>query len=165
MSKLLKFIRNDRGAIAIETALVTPVLIFALLKAADVALTIHTNQQMAKATKSGIQYIVNGGRNETSIRGIVQDSFSREISENDLLITAYCGCISELDEPDGGEAADDKVGGTYTKFVTQISDDMCVVGCDSGNEISALVEIDLSHEINGIMAKSKARTRLQTRVR
>jgi len=165
MSKLMKLIKQEGGAIAVETALLIPVLIFALLKAADVALTIHTNQQMAKATKSGIQYVVNGGRNEASIRGIVQDSFNRKIGENDLKITAYCGCISELEQPDGSEATDDNVAGTYTKFVTQISDDMCVIGCDSGNEISALVEIDLSHEMAGIMKKTSARTRLQTRVR
>lgn len=162
---LIKFSKNDQGAIAVETALLTPVLIFALLGAADLAIRIHTSQQVAKATKSGIQYVVNGGRNEASIRGIVQDSFSQKIAENALEINAYCGCISELDEGDEGELSDAEVGGTYTKFETQISDDMCVVGCDSGNEISALVEIKLKHDISGVMSDSVAYARLQTRVR
>lgn len=165
MYKILKFFKNESGAIAVETALLTPMLVFALLKATDVALQVHTGQQMAKATKSGIQYVVNGGRDEVSIRGIVQDSFSHKIADRDLLVSAYCGCISELDDPNGGELADDEVGGTYTKFATQISDDMCVAACDSGSEISALIEIDLSYDLTGIMSKSRVNTRLQTRVR
>ncbi len=164
MFKALKFLKNESGAIAVETALVTPFLIFALLRATDVALQVHTGQQMAKATKSGIQYVVNGGRDEVSIRSIVQDSFSQRIVDDNLLITAYCGCISENPTPDGGEAADDEVGGTYVKFQTQISDNMCVAACDSSSQVSALIEIDFTHNISGIMTKPKMRTRLQTRV-
>lgn len=164
MFKLPKFLKDNSGAIAVETALVTPFLVFALLRATDVALQVHTGQQMSKATKSGIQYVVNGGRDEVSIRGVVQDSFSQDIKESDLLITAYCGCISENPGPEGGEATDNEVGGTYVKFQTPISDNMCVAACDSGSQISALIEIDFSHNISGIMTKPKMRTRLQTRV-
>lgn len=164
MLKVFKLLKSKGGAIAVETALVTPVLIFALLRATDVALQVHAGQQMSKATKSGIQYVVNGGRDEVSIRGVVQDSFSHEIKDSDLLITAYCGCISENAGPEGGEAADNEVGGTYVKFKTQISDNMCVTACDSGSQISALIEIDLSYDVSGIMTKPTMRTRLQTRV-
>lgn len=165
MFKRLKFYKNESGAIAIETALLTPMLVFALLKATDIALQVHTSQQMAKATKSGIQYVVNGGRDEVSIRGIVQDSFSRKISDEDLLVTAYCGCLSEVDNPDGAEIKDDEASGVYTKFKTQISDNMCIKGCDSGSQISALVEIEFSYDLAGILTDSRSKTRLQTRIR
>ena len=54
MIKWLKKLRRDEsGAIAVETVLAAPVLLFALFKAVDIGLDVYTLQKMSKATKSG----------------------------------------------------------------------------------------------------------------
>lgn len=163
MSKLKKFIRNEKGAIAVETALLTPILIFALLRATDIALEVHASQQMSKAVKSGVQYVVAGGRDETSMAGIVKDSFSNTISEDAVQVKAYCGCITETPGANGS-VEDAEIGGMYTKFETELSEDLCTSVCASDSEISKLIEISLTYETRGIFKSKDLVSRLQTRI-
>jgi|GEM_PF-5020147 len=160
-----KFLRNKEGAIAVETVMAAPILLFALFKAVDIGLDVYTLQKMSKATKSGMQYVVNGGREEANVRGIMQSSFGQTIAQDEIDVNAYCGCLTETTNEDGTSISDDNsVGGIYTKFETTLSDNMCTATCSSGSPISVLIEIEFEQQIDGVLGVSDVVTRLQTRV-
>ncbi len=163
-----KFRRQEDGAIAVETAIVTPILILALLPAVDLGLHIYTMQKMNKATDSGVEYLVNGGRDEAILRNIVQDSFGSYISQQELVVQAWCGCISAgSGDGDGDEVGNEPDGyaGFYVKTATQLAEDMCPAGCDSGSEVTELVNVSLSRDVDGVLRSRYLTAQLQTRVK
>jgi len=164
-----KFAKSEKGAIAVETAIVAPVVIMTLLPAIDLGMQIHTLQRMNKATDSGIEYVVNGGRDEVILRNIVQDSFGKTIQAQDLEITAYCGCIVSSSDNDDGDDEDgdgsDQYAGYYVKTVTNLTEDMCPATCDSGAEPSELVNLSLSRWVSGSLSSKEVKSKLQTRLK
>lgn len=169
-----KFKRDDKGAVAVETVMIMPLLLALVFGAIDISLNVYTTQKMAAATKSGIQYVVRGGRTEETIKNIVQDSFGKDIDFNDITVQAFCGCISESETPlsdednspsDNGANNTPEFAGVYVKFETQLSDNMCTAGCSSDQEISALVNIEFQQEVRGILRARNAHSKLQTRIR
>ena len=161
-----KYFRQTNGAVAVETAIITPILVFMLMPAIDLGLQIHTMQKMNKAADSGVEYLVNGGRNEAVLRNIVQDSFGGQISQSDLSVDAYCGCIVSDDTSDGGgqNSAPNPNAGIYVKQTTSISEDMCAWVCDDGSMPSALVNVELARNVTGLWKAKRVSAHLQTRV-
>ncbi len=169
MNKLFKkYLRRKEGAIAVETAIITPILIFMIIPAIDIGLQIYTMQKMKKATDSGVEYLVNGGRTEGILRNIVQDSFGDQIAQSDLQVIAYCACIASSKNGEDDEASnldnDDSSAGFYIKTTTTLSDDMCKIACDDGTLPSALVSVNLDREVQGIWKDKWVSSRLQTRI-
>lgn len=170
MQRLIKkYIENNKGAIAVETAIVMPLMLIILLPSIDIGFRVHTMQKMNKATDSGIEYVVRGGRNENTLRNIVQDSYGSSISSNELAINAYCGCI-ETGQANGGDEENGSVNhdphaGFYIKTQTTLSEDMCPVLCDDGNAPSELVELTLARMVKGTVSDRRVRSRLQTRLK
>lgn len=160
-----KYLDRKDGAIAVETALVTPILIAILLPALDVGHQIYTMQKMNKATDSGIEYVVLGGRDEAIMRNIIQDSFGEQITPESLNISAYCGCLAPFDE-DGNEGANtNPYASVYVKTSTQLSDDMCANVCADGADAKELIEVSFDHWVKGTLRDKQVRSRLQTRVK
>lgn len=168
MRKLFKKLLGDKkGAIAVETAIVAPVVIMILLPAVDIGLQIHTLQRMNKATDSGIEYVVRGGRDETILRNIVQDSFGKSVAAQDLQVTAYCGCIVSSGANGNGqeEQNEDPNAGYYVKTATSLSEGMCPAVCDDGEEPSELVSLSMSRWINGTITNKQVTSKMQTRLK
>lgn len=161
-----KFRSDTKGAIAVETAIVTPIMLFILLPSIDIGMQVHTLQKMNKATDSGIEYVVNGGRNETTLRAIVQDSFGKQFLSSDLTIEAYCGCImTPTTDPEGGNTDQNPDAGFYVKSTTSLSENMCPALCDDGDEATELVELTFNQNVNGAWKSKVMSTHLQTRIK
>lgn len=166
MRNLKTFRKHESGAIAVETALLMPILIFMFLKVFDIGLNVYTTQKMSKATKSGVQYVVNGGRVEDTVKNIIKDSYGQDISTDDIIVKAYCGCITKEDSDGDGDdsTVTDEHAGSYTKFETELSDNMCTSGCSSSNQISALVNVKFKQDVTGVLSSKTLASELQTRV-
>ncbi len=169
-SFIQRYIRSKRGAIAVETAIVTPILICIFLPSVDLGLKVHTLQKMNRAADSGIEYVVNGGRDAVILRNIMGDSYGRLIGQSDLSIIATCGCIIEGasgGSTDDGEPAfpEDEYAGYYIKTPTNLSEDMCSAVCADGKQASELVEVVFSQDIDGIWHSQVITTHMQTRVK
>ena len=167
MVRLLKnLFKAEDGAIAVETAIVAPLMLIILLPSIDIGMQIHAMQKMNKATDSGIEYIVNGGRNESTLRAIVQDSFGQQISQGDLDILAYCGCIESSSGLRGStNKEEDGEIGFYVKTTTQFSDNMCPTNCSNGESPSELVELQFTRSVQGAWKSKSVSSRLQTRIK
>jgi len=167
MLKFIKFLKDTSGAIAVETAVAAPIIIFALLPAIDLGLKVYGKQKLMKATKSGIEFVNEGSRNQSDIYSVMNSSFGGDIAEDALSIEAFCGCVEQSAQPDSlnGVAEDDKYGYVYVKTATQFGENMCPTTCDSGDQSAELVNISLSHNISGIVSSETITTKLQTRVR
>lgn len=160
-----KYWMHKDGAIAVETALVTPILIAILLPALDVGYQIYTMQKMNKATDSGIEYVVNGGRDEAIIRQIIQDSFGEPITSSNLEITAYCGCLAPFDDTGDDGTITNPHASVYVKMQTQLADDMCAAVCSDGVDAKELVEVSFDHLVSGTFRDKRVNSRLQTRIK
>lgn len=167
MYKLIqKYLRRQDGAIAVETAIVAPIMMLILLPAIDIGMQISTLQKMNKATDSGIEYVVNGGREETTLRAIVQDSFGGSINTNELQVLAYCGCVNTPENPDDklGTIIDPQAG-FYVKTSSQFVEDMCSTPCDDGEKPSELVELRFDRNVQGVWKRKSISSHLQTRIK
>lgn len=165
LKKLKKYLSANDGAIAVETAIVAPVVIMILLPAIDIGLQIHTLQRMNKATDSGIEYVVNGGRDEAILRNIVQDSFGKRVNMDELRVTAYCGCIVSGAQNENYSQNPDPNEAYYVKTATHLSTEMCPAACDSGTEPSELVHVYMSQWVNGTMTERQIFSKMQTRLK
>lgn len=164
-STIRKYLSETKGAIAVETAIVTPVMLAILLPSIDIGYRVHTMQKLNQATDSGIEYVVKGGRDEPTLRNIVQDAFGISISTSDLQINAYCGCIVSSNNNDGQSGTNDPHEGFYVKTQTSLAEDMCPALCDDGEAASELVELALSHMVKGTVTEKQVIARLQTRLK
>ncbi len=165
---LRKYLKETKGAIAVETAIVAPVVIMILLPAIDIGLQIHTKQRMNKATDSGIEYVVNGGRDEAILRNVVQDSYGKRLNAQDLRVTAYCGCIVSGRNDDGQSETGESQNPSeayYVKTATNLSAEMCPAACDDGSEPSELVNLFLTQWVNGTMTEKQIASKMQTRLK
>lgn len=163
---LNRFLNKEDGAIAVETALITPVLIWTILQAVDIGLNITTTQKMNNSIKSGIQYIVKGGRDESAIKNIVISSFGQQLSRDKVSVAGYCACVQASS---GNEQTSStpvtKESAIYIKTATQVSDNMCMVDtCDSSSPIKTLIEVGVEYEVKGATKKTNLSSKLQTRV-
>ncbi len=167
MGRLLsKYLSREDGAIAVETAIVAPILLFILLPAIDIGMQIHALQKMNKATDSGIEYVVNGGRDKATLRSIVQDSFGEYISEDELEIAAYCGCVEASSNQGDANAEElDPQAGFYVKTSTTFEAEMCPTLCSNGQAPSELVELNLNRTVGGVLRSKSVSSRLQTRIK
>lgn len=172
LRRLRKYLSHNRGAIAVETAIVAPVVIMILLPAIDIGLQVHTLQRMNKATDSGIEYVINGGRDETILRNIVQDSFGKPVNLQDLQVSAYCGCVvpgknSENQSQDNEDQSEniDANAAYYVKTRTSLSDTMCSARCDDGSEPSELLGLNMTQWVNGTMTERQVISKMQTRLK
>ena len=169
MKSLIKFLKDRSGAIAVETAIATPIILFSLLPAIDLGLKVYGKQQLMKATKSGIEYVNMGGESTSEIWYVMNSSYGRGIDESDVSVNAYCGCIqatSQPDTPNGQNSTEDQqYAYVYTKTATQFGANMCPTVCDDGNQPAELVNISVSDVINGIVTSETITTELQTRIR
>lgn len=165
--KILQKIRRDKsGAIAVETAIILPVLIICLLGALDLGFSVYVQQGMSNAAKNGVQYVVKGGRDNDNVTSIVKSSFFGDGDSLTVNTNAYCGCVSKSDSGSGEGDETSTPTATYIKFPTQLSEDnMCPTNiCDSSSPISTLVDVELTYRMRSVFQNAEYKTHLQTRI-
>lgn len=160
-----KYSRNKKGAIALETALLLPILALGLIAALDVGYAVFYKQNMAKTTKAGVQYVVNGGRSKSETVNIMNSVTSHKVLDTDVSMKAYCGCISKESSGSGEPNENEEVETySYAKSGAELSDDICPAPCDDGQQASALIELIYSKDVRGIVQTRELTSRLQVRV-
>ena len=161
-----KLKRDKSGAIAVETAIILPVLMICLLGALELGFSVYVQQSMSNATKNGVQYVVKGGRSDANVSTIVKNSFIGDGTNATVKTTAYCGCISKSEAGSGEGDASAEPSAVYVKFETPLKEgNMCPSDvCDSASPISTLVNVELNYTMRSIFQTADYTTHLQARV-
>lgn len=95
MTKRHRFLRDRRGASAVEFALIAPVLAITLLSVAEYGQMAYQRSDMHGALRSGGQYVLNGGRDLIVAREIVERSWSSMPEDGVVQSTRFCLCGDE----------------------------------------------------------------------
>lgn len=90
---LLKRFAGDRsGVAAIEFILVAPMMAAALVLTLDVSLYVVNRTRMHSGIRSGIQYLMDNGRNLDQLETIVATSWSEKPANANIETERYCLC-------------------------------------------------------------------------
>lgn len=84
--------RDERGASAVEFALIAPVLAGALVGLIELGHVIYQRTDMHGALRSGAQYVLNGGRDLEIAGEIVRRSWSSMPEDGVVEALRYCLC-------------------------------------------------------------------------
>lgn len=89
---LARFARDERGASAVEFALIAPVLAVFVLGIAEIGHIGYQRTDMHSALRAGSQYVLNGGRDLDTARTIVERSWSSMPDDGVVEATKFCLC-------------------------------------------------------------------------
>lgn len=97
IAKILRFRRpavSDRGSIAVEFAIVAPLLILFVIGAIDYGTMMHGQSTLEAATRAGAEYAWANPTNTAGIQGAVTNyaSFSPAVASKDVTVTTFCTC-------------------------------------------------------------------------
>ena len=165
---LKKFLKNSDGAVALETVLIAPIMIFGTVGAIDIALKVKSLQDMSNTTRNGIEFVSQGSRDADNIRAVMSEFFGKTLSADQVSVNGYCACVSISETPKGEdeETAAEQPKSFYVKTAEDLSENMCsVTNCSEDSTISTLIEIEFDHTLTGIMDEYELSQKLQTRVR
>jgi Flp pilus assembly protein TadG len=120
LSSLARFRRDCLGSVVVEFALITPVMLVALIALADYGLMVHQNTQLSEAASAGVRFAMTEG-NEDDDAGIEAAALAAlpEGIDAAVTVTRECRC------PTGGSIACDEecsgevVPGRYLEVVVQ----------------------------------------------
>lgn len=90
--KLRQFLLDDDGAVAIEFALIAPLIVMAMLMMADIGLAAYDRMKLTNGVRGAAQYIITGGQSEEMMAAIVIRTASMGESELAIDVTEYCAC-------------------------------------------------------------------------
>ncbi len=120
------WLKDARGGMALETAFIAPVLLLAMLGAADLAQIGLQRSDMLSAARSGTQYFITGGSDAERARLIVERSWTSMPAEGRVVVSRSCEC--------GGVTAS------------------CVQLCTDGSPPHMYAQIELQAEVNGVFS-------------
>ena len=93
-TKILNWFARDRsGVAAVEFALLLPIMISALILTLDVSLHVVNRTNMHSAIRSGIQYLMNNGRDLNQLQSVVVNSWSSAPANAVVTTERYCLCF------------------------------------------------------------------------
>lgn len=110
--------RCTRGSVVVEFALITPVMMMALVALADYGLMVYQNTQLSEAASAGVRFAMTEGNqdDDDGIRAAALSALSEDIDAT-VTVTRQCRC------PTGGAVACDSecsgeiVPGRYLEVV------------------------------------------------
>lgn len=115
---LRRFLRSCGASVVVEFALITPVMLFALIGLADYGLMVYQNTQLSEAANAGVRYAMTDENQdddagiEAAVLAVLPDSVDGTVT-----ITRECRC------PTGGavdcdsECSDEITPGRYLEVV------------------------------------------------
>jgi hypothetical protein len=115
-AKFVQLAANRSGVAAIEFAFIAPVMIAGLLVVCDLGKMLLDRTNMQSAARTGMQYLMNGGRDMDAARNVVLAAWSSKPADGDVITERYCLC-AEVEH-----ACDTLCGDQSTpEFYTRIS--------------------------------------------
>jgi Flp pilus assembly protein TadG len=94
LRKLLTWLRDDRGAAAVELALVAPFLAVILAGIATYAPELDKVHKMRDAVSTGSLYVMTGGTNPDSIQNVALTAWTGRTGGDSITVTQWCACGS-----------------------------------------------------------------------
>lgn len=89
---LLRFLRNQDGASAVEFAFIAPVMVVMLIGLLDYALAAFHRMELESATRSGAQYAMLDSSDTAVIAATVSTSTNLPSADVTVTVTEYCEC-------------------------------------------------------------------------
>lgn len=90
------FLRNNRGNVAVEFALIAPVFVIMLIGVVDVGKLAMERSDMLAAARSGGQYFMAGGTDTTRAETIIKASWTGRPEDGSVSVTRVCTCAGAL---------------------------------------------------------------------
>ena len=115
MKKLRSLFRDRSGVAAIEFAFIAPALIVGLVVVTDLSKMIMDRTDMQSSARSGIQYLINGGRNLENARDISLAAWSSKPEDGDVITERYCLC-AQVVHTCTELCADESIPESYTRI-------------------------------------------------
>lgn len=94
VSTLRSFAASRRANVAIEFALITPVLIVLLIGAVDYGRMTFERSDMFAATRSGTQYFMAGGADNTRAATIISATWTGKPADASVVVRRDCECAA-----------------------------------------------------------------------
>lgn len=174
-----KFLKDQSGSVAIETSIILPLILIPLtLATVDVGIAVNSGQSLTSASRSGTQYLLNGGQNESDLRGSIVAAYNGTLSTNNITIATTCACPNDSAIPSGeGENAGGTTGGQdgtesttpeqpYSlRVVTLATIDQCSAECSDSSNERVLVNLQITHESQGLYKDYPLYKEVSVRVR
>jgi len=184
---------SDRsGAIAVETAIITPFVLFGLLTAGSLGLSAYNHQKVYTAAYSGASFLhdkigsgdlsgLKSTQNEdgetepgewiSTAKLVIKDASGLPLDLNKIDIQTYCACPAmnpgELQNPNDV----DEMTGRQSFYIRQQievteSDDICSSQCTNGETSRIIAEIIIDYDAATLKGgKKEVREKLVTRLR
>lgn len=95
-----KFLRNDRGAAAVEFAFIAPVLAALMLGVFDLGRMTYDRTDLHSAVRSGAQYFMAGGDDVEAAILVIEQSWSSRPEMSQVTVEKCCKCAG-VDAPCG----------------------------------------------------------------
>jgi Flp pilus assembly protein TadG len=92
MRALRRFARDHRGVAAVELALVAPVLAGLAFAGFEVWRYTHDVQAMKDGVTAGVQYYMNGGRDDANAKAIAEAAWVSAPEDAEVSISRACLC-------------------------------------------------------------------------
>ncbi len=137
--RITKWLKDARGGMAVEMALIAPVLILAMLGAADLSQIGLQRSDMLASARSGTQYFIAGGSDVERARQIVERSWSSMPEGGRVIVHRTCEC-----------------GGVESS---------CIQLCPAGVPPDVFAVIELQAEVNGVFQAYQTVANDKVRVR
>lgn len=115
LALLQSFARDERGASAVELALIAPLLAVLTLGVAEFGHLTFQRTDMHGAIRSGSQYVLNGGRDLEVAREIVLRSWSTMPDDGQVQATRFCLC-SNVEHACNAPCTDNSVPEAYIQL-------------------------------------------------
>ena len=90
--RLRRFHREDRGAAAVELALIAPVIAFVALLSFDVWYKASLQRDEAAALDTGIDYYIGGGSDDASAQAVAMSAWNNAPADASVVVTRECRC-------------------------------------------------------------------------
>jgi Flp pilus assembly pilin Flp len=92
LTRIRRFLANDKGASAIEFGFIAPILVAVVLAILDGGLLIHRTYEMRSAISSGSQYLLRGGSSEAVAKAVVLAAWGSEADTPTADVASSCRC-------------------------------------------------------------------------
>ena len=191
-AQLAGYAKDKKGAIAVETALVTPFILFGMLIGASLAFSIFNHQKVYTAAYSGASYLhdkvatgdysglkgmpdQNGNQQEgewiTTAKLVIKDASGLPLDLNKINVDTFCACpavspgVFASDE-ETDELANRTTFYDRTAFVETGGNDVCPATCLDGNQSRIIAEILIDYQATSLKGGTDPiREKLVTRLR
>jgi Flp pilus assembly protein TadG len=110
-----ELLRDCRGAVAVEFALVTPILLLILLHVVDLGMAFHEKMETEVAARAGFQYALFDKDDATGIRNAVTSATDLPPEELTVNVTSFCQCADGSAATCGDVCTAGDFPGTYVQ--------------------------------------------------